>query len=341
MNRCDPRLLFATTLFALLAACARQEQAEMSAADSGAEAMSAEVAPLPAMAPADGADAAGAAVLRAGEVDPGQLASRAIAVTDPQRRFVRTAEATFQVKDVYASTLAIEDAVAAEGGFVVSNAISTQTLSERQRAIGEARLLRLFEVATQGNLVVRVPSERTQAFLRTVAKQMQFLDARQFEASDVQFDLLRRQLAQARAQELQRDVRDAGAQPAKTGEKIDAVRAREELLAARDEAAVAQRELEDRIAFSTLTLTLRQPAQVREQIVPDTGAILRERGPGFLSQVREGLRTGWRALLATVVAGVQLWPLWLVAAAAWWLLRRLRRRLPLAKAAQVRESSEA
>lgn len=333
------RMLPFIAAFALtsLVACSNQRQAESTAAADASMAAPAEAVQVPEIAAgapaaearmADAkADAPADAVQRPG-VTADQLASTASASDapiDPRRRFVRTADASFQVKDVYASTLAIEDAAAAEGGFVVKNSIGTQVLRNIERPIGGAKLLQLSEVATQGSLVVRVPGDRTQAFLRTIAKQMQFLDARNFEANDVQFELLRRALAQARAQELQQDIRAAAAQPGRIGEKIDAVQAREQMLASRDEQAVAQRELEDRIAFSTLRLELRQPAQVRENIVPDTEAILRERGPGFFSELGQALRAGWRGLLLATVAFAQLWPLWLLVAAAVWGWRALRR----------------
>lgn len=334
MTRSDPRLLVAVALLTMLVGCTRQPstaEAPAQAASSmdGMMATRAEAAagaPAPALAEKMQDDA----VQRPG-VDAAQVASSAVTATDPRRRFVRTAQATFQVKDVYAATLAIEDAVAAEGGFVVRNAVTASEQGRIERPVGDGKLLQLTQVAIAGELVVRVPSERTQGFLRTIARQMQFLDARAFEANDVQFDLLRRELAYRRAQELQRDIRDAGERPGRSGEKIDAVQAREAMLAARDEAMVAQRELEDRIAFGTLTLQLRQPLQVREQFVPDTEAIVRERGPGFFARVAEALASGWRGLQQVAIVAVSLWPLWLAVVVALALVRgamRWRRARP-------------
>ncbi len=334
MARYDFRPFLAAAVLAAMVACARNEEPAESMTAEAAMAPAAEVAaPAPALEAAAGSDAGAPAAVQLPGVDPGQLASRASTAVDPQRRFVRTAGATFQVKDVYAATLAIEDAVAAQGGFVVRNEISTQVVGQQERPLGGGDLLRLSQVVTQGTLEVRVPSERMQAFLRAIAKQMQFLDARSFAARDMQFELLRRQLAFERAQALQRELRSAGAQPGKTGEKIDAVEARAAMLAARDEARVAQRELDDRIAFGTLTLQLRQPAQVREQVVPDVDAILRERGPGFFSEAGQALQAGWRGLLAAIVALAALWPLWVCVAIGgygWLRMRRRRRALAVA-----------
>lgn len=321
MPRIDVKLMAATALLLALASCARHENAGMSSASAPERARAADA---DAQMAKGGAEPATAGLQTPG-VDAGQFATSTGTTNDPRRRFVRTADASFQVENVYASTLAIEDAVAAEGGFVVRNQVQSQVVGRHVRALGDGLKLELSEVATSGSLVVRIPSERTQPFLRAIAKRMQFLDARTFEANDVQFEILRKQLAHARAQELQQDVRAAAARPGKVGDQVDALQARADMLGARDEALVGERELEDRIAFSTLSLELSQPAQVREQTVPDTEAILRDRGPGFFAQVRDALVAGWRGLLQALLAAVYLWPLWLLVAAGWWLFRGLRR----------------
>lgn len=309
MHHSRPAAAAIAAVLIALAACSQQDRAgaAVEQAEEGRAAASAsmDVAAVPAAPPAPDVQSAG--------VEATQMASSANSAVDPQRRFVRTANARFQVRDVYAATLQIEDAVGAAGGFVVSNRVESHPLRHIDRPIGEARRLRLTEMQTQGSLLVRVPSERTAAFLRTIAKHAEFLDARTFEANDVQFEVLRRQLAYLRAQQVQDDVARAGAQPGGTGAKVDAATVRADMLAQRDEAQVAQRELEDRIAFSTLSFELQQPVQVREQVMPDTSAILRERGPGFFAELGEALRSGWRGLLVGVLAFARLWPLWLLA----------------------------
>jgi hypothetical protein len=334
MNRCNFRIACIVALLVALGACSRNPHADASVVAAGTAAPQSAAGARPPRAPMEeaaaadadaGTDAGADAVQREG-IDAKQLVSGALGSTDPQRRFVRTADASFQVDDVYAAVLAVEDAAAAAGGFVARNDVSTAVLRQHSRPIGEGRRLQLSQVATHGTLVVRVPSERMQAFLRAIAKRMRFLDARSFEANDVQFDLLRRELALRRARELQQDARAAVAQAGRTGEKIDAMQARESVLAARDEAVVARRELEDRIAFGTITLALREPAKVREQVVPDTDAILLERGPGFFAEAGQAARAGWRGLLAVLVVLVGLWPLWLCVVACVFAFVYCRRR---------------
>ncbi|HOZ25561.1 MAG TPA: DUF4349 domain-containing protein, partial [Thermomonas sp.] len=212
----------------LVLGCARQESAadaEAAAGAPAAESAAADVARQPSAPEPDAAAIADATPTAT------QLTSSAATYTDAQRKFIRTARAEFQVKDVYRSALAIEDAVAAHGGFVVRNDANTQVGSVQRRPRGDGKLLELAEYTVRGTLVVRVPSERTQPFLRSIVTQMEFLDARSFEARDAQFDLLRQQLAWRRNQDAQQDIGTICAGPSGAIVSIDdiAVRLRDQV----------------------------------------------------------------------------------------------------------------
>lgn len=324
------RVVFPLALLVLIVACSRYEMeppgadvaasAPEAAADAGfAEKASTDMdaAALREQAPA---------APQAEGVAPAQLASDALVQTDPQRRFIRTARAQFQVKDVYGTALAIEDEVAAQGGFVVDNGIQAQVQRVQSRPIGGGKRLELTEYRLQGELTVRVPSERTQAFLRAIAAQMEFLERRDFNARDAQFDLLRQQLARQRAQETQQELGATVQAGGKLGDKADAIQSRGAARTDRDEALIAQKQFEDRVAFSTITLSLRQDAQVRKAERVDVDAVFRDNGPGFFGRLGDALAVGWRGGLEVAVALAALWPLWLgvlVAVLGW---RRWRRK---------------
>ena len=319
------RAAFPLIVLLLAASCSRHERA----ADADA---TAESAPAMGEAAADAAAAAPqnreAPMLQGPGVDPSQVASDVATQVDPQRRFIRTAQAQFQVKDVYRTALAIEDEVASQGGFVVDNEISSQVQRVLSRPLAPGKRLELTEYSLQGQLTVRVPSERTQAFLRAVAAQMEFLDRRSFSARDAQFDLLRQQLASQRAQYEQRELGDAVQAGGKLADRTDAIQSRGAARATRDEALIAQKEFEDRVAFSTITLSLRQDTQVRRAERVDVDAVFRDNGPGFFSRLGESLSVGWRAALDIVIALAALWPLWLMMVAAGLAWRRWRKTHP-------------
>lgn len=298
--------------------CSRQQQAADAASVGSAEADRAAVA--------GSAPAAPAPAVRDASVAPEQLQSGAATYTDARRRFIRTASAQFEVADVYATALAIEDEVAAQGGFVVGNDIHAQTQDVRRRPIGDEKLLELTEYVLQGELTVRVPSERTQSFLRAIAGRMAFLDSRSFKAEDAQFEILRQQLAAQRAQQAQQQLGAAVDDGGKLGQKVDAIQARGDAGAERDQALLAMKEFEDRVEFSTIALSLRQPSQVRKAVRTDVEAVFRDNEPGFFHRLCESLRVGWRGALDLVVVLAQLWPLWLIVAMVYSLVRYWRRR---------------
>lgn len=208
-----------------------------------------------------------------------------------------TADARFQVDDVYAVGNCIEDAAIAAGGFVLDNAIGTDVHDVHLRGMGDGTRLRLSEIRTSGTITVRVPVAETSRFLRSLAELMVFMDERRFQAQDMQFELLRRQLAWARHEQLQADAARAGSQPARVGDKLDAAGMRAHALQLRDEAQVSQRELEDAVAFNTVQLHLYQDMQVRRQVEPDTDALMAQAGPGIGRRLVNAVQAGWREML--------------------------------------------
>lgn len=261
-------------------------------------------------------------------VDVAQVSSSAAVYKDGERKFIRTAQAQFRVKDVYGSALAIEDVAAQQGGFVVDNGISAQTMRVERRPAGNGKLLELAEYQVRGNLTVRVPSDRTQAFLRAIASQMEFLDQRSFQAADAQFDLLRQQLARQREEDAQRELGDAMRGGDRLDRKADVIAARSDARMQRDEALIQQKQYQDRVDFSTITLTLYQAPKLRQTELVDTDAVFRDHAQGFFSRMFDALRTGWQGILDLVVALTAAWPLWLMIVLVVYGVRRWRAARP-------------
>ena len=239
-----------------------------------------------------------------------QLSSSAITYTDAQRQFVRTANVKFRVKDVYQSALAIENLVAGHGGFVTLSHIGTEDGSTRSAPLSAHSRVDVVEYTVTGQLVVRIPSARTQEFLRALAGQVEFLQERHYEVRDVQFDLLLKRLQASRAEQTQKDLGAvASAAGGKLPEKAETMTLRDYTQNQRDEALVAQKLLEDQVAFSTLTLSLYQTPILRHNTVNDIEAAMEQYQPSFGSRLLEGLQSGWKGFLSFIVFLVSIWPI--------------------------------
>jgi hypothetical protein len=319
------------SLVALLWGCSQGRQGTTAAQESVAAAAQDTAAPVaPAVAPTGRLSGA----LGTSTTNPvnandaaAELTSSAVTATDGQRQFIRTAHAEFRVRDVYQSSLAIESIVAAHGGFVVKNDTGAETQSNQSRSEGNGKRIELSEYTTRGTMVVRVPSAKTQAFLLAIVGQVEFLDHRTFEAEDAQFELLRQQLASQRNQETQQEIGQAAEQGGKLDQKTDALQTRDQAKAARDEALVAQKEFEDKIAFSTIDLSMYQTPKIRATEMVDVEAEFARNTPGFFERFRISLQNGWQGLLDVLIGLAAVWPLWLVAALLWIVIRRFSRRL--------------
>lgn len=247
---------------------------------------------------------------------PAQVDSAALSQVDTARRFIRTATARFRVDDVYRASNAIEALAARHGGFTTRNDVRAQVQGVQHRSLGNGRRVELATYVTEGSVQVRVPSERTSTFLRELLAQMQFLDARTYEATDAQFELLRQQLAQARAQQAQAALGDAADVGGKLGDRVSAIAAQSDARAARDEATLQRATFEDRVAFATLDLALYQTPRLRRTEMDDIEAALRAEGPGFTTRMRVALTAGWDEVKSLVIGLLALWPLWVITALA-------------------------
>lgn len=313
-----------------LAACSNSHQSGDMAADSATTEAAAE-SPAAHMSKAPSTAARGGAATQAvadasAPPDASQVASDTLTQSDPRRRFIRTAAAEFRVEDVYRSSNAIEALAARHGGFTMRNDVRSEVQSTQRRSLGNGRQVELSTYVTRGSVQVRVPSDRASRFLRELLAQMQFLDARTFEATDAQFELLRQQLAQARAHAAQTALGNAARQGGPLIDRVDAIAAQTDAKAARDEATLQRLTFEDRVAFATLDLSLYQTPRLRRTEMDDIDAAIRAEGPAFWTRVGQSLHAGWQGLQEVAIVALAVWPLWLGIGLALLVMRAWRRR---------------
>lgn len=312
------RLAVGAAVVATLFACSQQ-----GASSSNEHAVSRDAstlsAPEPAFAPAAEPAAqaqASQAQVQAG-VQPEHLYSSA--THDGSRQFIVHVNLRAQVADVYQAVLAIEEAVQAQGGFVADNTILTKQQPGRSIAVAQidAQQRRISKVYERtAHLKVRVPSAQTQRFLHDLAKHLTFLEHRQIHVQDAQLALLRERFASSRGQQQQKDLDDvAASDKEKPSAKLQAVQAKDQAQAAQDAAVLAQKELEDQVAFSTIDLELRQSPIVHTSIEPDVDAMVKTAQPSLAQQLREGLAAGVDMCMSIIVVLAHAWPLLLVMAA--------------------------
>lgn len=314
--RYTPIIATATIIAALFAACSRNAS---DLAQDAATPASRNEDQLP----------SGNAEIKGGEEEPASTSSSAArADNDGKRRMIRTADIRFRVKDAVQSTYAIEDIVRHFDGFVTNTQLRSRVDRTENIPISEDSLVELVHFTMVNQLTFRVPNHRLDTVLKSLAGQVDFMDHRTINANDVALELLRNQLAQARISNHEERVKDAiDEQGRKLKETVPAEDRLLEKQASSDEALLANLGMEDRIAYSTVTLDLYQRPSTRasalaspHQIEPWT--------PGFGAQLNASLADGWAVIQWLLLVLVKGWSVIVLAAVGWVVWQKARRAKP-------------
>ena len=228
---------------------------------------------------------------------------------DLNRKFIRTADIKFKVKNVPQSTYAIENTTAKFGGFVTYTNLQSDISEKTKTKISQDSTLETTKYNVENNITIRVPNTQLDTILKTISKQIDFLDFRVIKADDVSLQILANQLAQNRSTSQEKRVQKA---IDTKGKKLTAIIDAEENLNAKKEANDSKKlenlSLQDQVNFSTVTLQIYQRETIKQEIVANEKMHRQNIG----SKIIDGLRTGWYMLEEIIAFLIQLWSLFLI-----------------------------
>ncbi|RAK21590.1 uncharacterized protein DUF4349 [Flavobacterium aquaticum] len=238
--------------------------------------------------------------------------SAAVENKNSNRKFVRTADVKFKVKNVAKSTYAIEDATTKFGGFVTYTNLQSNIHSEDRTKVSQDSTLVTTKYKVDNNITIRVPNTKMDTVIKTIAKQIHFLDYRIIKADDVSLQMLSNELAQKRSNSSEKRL--ANAIDSK-GKKLNQVVKAEETLDAKKEQNDASKlqnlSLQDQVNFSTLTLNIYQDESIKQEMVANEKSINAYR-PNIGLQIWDSVKTGWFMLEHIISFVVVLWPFALI-----------------------------
>lgn len=238
--------------------------------------------------------------------------SAAVENKNSNRKFVRTADVKFKVKNVAKSTYAIEDATTKFGGFVTYTNLQSNIHSEDRTKVSQDSTLVTTKYKVDNNITIRVPNTKMDTVIKTIAKQIHFLDYRIIKADDVSLQMLSNELAQKRSNSSEKRLENA---IDSKGKKLNQVVKAEETLEAKKEQNDASKlqnlSLQDQVNFSTLTLNIYQDESIKQEMVANEKSINAYR-PNIGLQIWDSVKTGWFMLENIISFVVVLWPFALI-----------------------------
>lgn len=250
-------------------------------------------------------------------VEENMSSSAAVEDKNSKRKFIRTADARFKVKDVAQSTYKIENLTKNMGGFVTLSELRSNITENDETQVSQDSLLQTTRYEVNNTLALRVPNIKLDTLLRSLAKEVQFLDYRVIKSDDVNLQFLANELSQKRNANTSRRLENA---IDKKGNKLKDINESEENLAAKkensDNAYINNLSLKDQVNFSTVTLELYQNEQIRYEMVANEKNINAYR-PNLGLQIWESIKSGWFIFEGIIAFIVQLWPLFFFGLLAW------------------------
>ena len=248
--------------------------------------------------------------------------SAAVEPKNGKQKFIRTADIKFKVKNVVKSTYAIENAVAKFGGFITYTNLQSNIHDQIKTKISQDSTLETTKYSVENNITIRVPNTQLDTVIKSIAKQIDFLDFRVIKADDVSFKLLANQLSQKRSSANEKRVEKA---IDTKGKKINDIMEAENTLAGQKEAndskTIENLSIQDQVNFSTVTLQLYQNETIKQEITAGEKDSAYYK-PNLGIQIIDSLKTGWYILQSILVFLLNLWPFILISLGGFLLYKK-------------------
>jgi hypothetical protein len=243
--------------------------------------------------------------------------SAAVAPKTSNRKFIRTADIKFKVKNVPKSTYAIEDATTKFGGFVTYTNLESSISNTNETRVSQDSTLITTKYTVINDITIRVPNTRLDTVIKVIAKQIEFLDSRLIKADDVTLQMLSNEMAQNRSNKSEKRIEKAiDAKGKKLNQIIDAEDHLEDKSEQNDVKKLENLSMKDQISFSTLSLKIYQHEAIKQEMIANEKSSNAYR-PNIGLQIWDSFKTGWFMLEGIIAFVTQLWGLILIAVLGW------------------------
>lgn len=252
--------------------------------------------------------------------------SAAVEKVGSNRKFIRTADIKFKVKNVTQSTYTIENITNKFEGFVIYTNLQSNIIDQFESKISRDSILETTRFNIENNITIRVPNKRLDTVIKCIAKQIDFLDYRIIKADDVSLKVLSNQLAQTRSTNSENRIEKA---IDTKGKKINDIIGAENTLAdkkeQKDNDKLENLSIQDQINFSTLTIQIYQRETVKQQLVPNTKDSNYYK-PNIGIRLLDSIQSGWYVLLDVIVYLVEIWWLLLLTIGGFFLYKKYKKK---------------
>jgi hypothetical protein len=221
------------------------------------------------------------------------------------RKFIRTAELKFKVKNVAQSSYAIESIASKYNGFVSYTNLESVVNSVDLTTISADSSLETTYYTVVNAITIRIPNTKLDTVLKEISKHVDYLDYRIIKADDVSLQILSNDLTQKRS--------------VITTQKSTARFSYDKQEIA-DNAKIANMSLNDQINFSTISLSIYQRPTIKRELISNSKNI-EAYEPGFGLKILASIKSGWKILQTVILFVVNLWGVFAAGLALYFLYK--------------------
>lgn len=253
------------------------------------------------------------------------LNSTAADYSHPDKKFVRTADLSMEVKSVYESTTRIENKVSELGGFVTKSDLASNVFSEKTYEISKDSAIEVRKYTVSNRMTLRIPETELSKFLIALGDEISFLDYRNIQADDVSLQLLLNQMEQQRIENVSGKLNNLTSENGKISEKQQVISEGNNKQSELNREKINRMKTEDQIAYSTVSLTIKEKEKAAEIPVINLKDFDDKYKTGFWLSAWNSVKGGFDLLQTILIGILYLWPVIVLGSLIWFAIRKYRK----------------
>ncbi|TWP22852.1 DUF4349 domain-containing protein [Apibacter muscae] len=244
------------------------------------------------------------------------------------KQFIHKAHIDGEVKDVLKSTLNIERSVIDLGGYITTSKINSELKSKTIEPISadSAKEIKIFK--TLAEIQVKVPQIYLSQFLANVNAEIEYLNTRVIEATDITYQGQELSLDEKRLIQTQKKL-DTVNIPNKNKQRL--IKQQDHIQLNLDHTKLAQAILSDKIKFLTVSINLIGKDTFQENIVPNTDHYQLYNNNHLFYRLKTAFVSGWIILQTIIVTLCYLWPIVILAFISFILYKKYKKEIRKSK----------
>ncbi len=240
------------------------------------------------------------------------LSSTAATYQDSDREFVRTADLSMEVENVYASTTKIESKVSELGGFVTKSNLESRVWTNQTFPVTKDSAVEVKKYNVENQMTVRIPQKELGNFLNSLGEEMTFLNFRNISADDVSLDFVLAELEKDRMNSTHQKLDKLENQTGKILEKQSVVTNSNHNQSEINFQKVATMKLKDEVAYSSVSLLISEKEKIAQTMVINPQSYDDKFRPEFTYRAGNSIKEGFYFFQNLLIGLLYIWPLWIV-----------------------------